>query len=80
MERQVRYETDPDSTELLRAIEEKMNGMDDFTEIVLAYVPEAGELCFIDALRLARERDEEAARTLLIDCELQIELVQTARL
>lgn len=37
-------------------------------EMVLTYVPEAGEMLFSDALRLAHERDAEAADTLRLSC------------
>lgn len=36
-------------------------------EMVLTYVPEAGEMRFTNALKLAKERDEAAAEALRLD-------------
>jgi len=36
-------------------------------EMVLTYVPEAGEMWFTNALKLAKERDEAAAEALRSD-------------
>ena len=59
---------DFDSLEYLRATEVRQINQDAATEMVLAYVPEASEMWFSDALRLAYERDAEAAETLRLDC------------
>lgn len=44
------------------------------TEMVLTYVPEADEMDFNDALKVARERDQAAAEALRLD------FIQTATL
>ena len=41
-------------------------------EMVLTYVPEAGEMWFTNALKLAKERDEAAAD------DLRLDFIQTA--
>lgn len=42
--------------------------MRDELELVLAYVPEAEHLSFLDAASLARERDNRAADQFLASC------------
>jgi len=72
VEQLVSYELETDSIELSKAIEARDNGRDADTEMVLACVPEAGEMCFADALRLAHERDEAAAEALALDFQVQV--------
>jgi hypothetical protein len=48
--------------------------------LIRVYVPEADQMSHQDALRLAQERDIEAARNLYIDvAQIQLDLVSAAK-